>query len=94
MTVGVMVLILRIPGCSSLKEKRGRLKPLLTQLHKKYNLSVAEVDDLDIWGRAVIGCSLVSNDANRTRSQLQKAANWVENEWRDLEMEDAQIELI
>ena len=94
MSIGALILILRIPGCGSLKEKRGRLKPLLTQLHKKYNLSVAEVDDLDIWGRAVIGCTLVSNDPNRTHSVLQKAANWVENEWRDLEVEDAQIELI
>ena len=89
-----MVLILRIPGCSSLKEKRGRLKPLLTRLHKNYNLSVAEVDDLDIWGRAVIGCSLVSNDPNRTRSLLQKAANWVDLEWRDVEVEEIQIDLI
>jgi uncharacterized protein YlxP (DUF503 family) len=94
MSIGLLVLILRIPGCSSLKEKRGRLKPLLARLHKNYNFSVAEIDDLDIWGRAVIGCTLVSNDANRTRSVLQKAANWVEHEWRDLELEDTQIELI
>ncbi len=94
MSIGVLVLILRIPGCSSLKEKRGRLKPLLARLHQNYNLSVAEVDDLDIWGRAVIGCALVSNDPNRTQSRLQKTANWVETEWRDLEVEDAQIELI
>ena len=94
MSIGVLVLILRIPGCSSLKEKRGRLKPLLTRLHKNYNLSVAEVDDLDIWGRAVVGCTLVSNDRNRTQRMLQKAANWVDKEWRDLEVEDAQIELI
>lgn len=94
MSIGILVLILRIPGCGSLKEKRGRLRPLIAQLHKNYNLSVAEVDDLDIWGRTVIGCALVSNDANRTRSVLQKAANWVDREWRDLELEEIQIELI
>ncbi len=94
MSIGLLVLFLRIPGCGSLKEKRGRLKPLLSNLHKNYNLSVAEIDDLDIWGRAVIGCTLISNDPNRTRSLLQKAANWVENEWRDLEVEDARIELL
>lgn len=94
MSIGVLVLILQIPGCGSLKEKRGRLKPLLAKLHKKYNLSAAEIDDLDIWGRAVLGCALVSNDPNRTRSVLQKVANWVELEWRDLELEDFQIEML
>jgi len=94
MTIGVLILILRIPGCASLKEKRGRLKPLLTHLHREFNLSVAEVDDQDIWGRTVIACALVSNSQPRLHSVLQKIANWVEREWRDMEVEDTQIELI
>lgn len=94
MSIGLLVLILQIPGCGSLKEKRGRLKPLLARLHSRFNLSAAEVDDLDIWGRAVVACVLVSNEAGRTRSVLQKAANWVEQEWLDLELEDYQIEML
>ncbi|MEJ2758047.1 MAG: DUF503 domain-containing protein [Anaerolineales bacterium] len=94
MSIGLLVLILQIPGSASLKEKRGRLKPLLARLHKTFNLSAAEVDDLDIWGRAVVACVLVSNEANRTRRILQKAANWVEREWLDLELEDYQIEML
>ena len=94
MTIGVLILILRIPGCASLKEKRGRLKPLLNRLHKEFNLSVAEVDDQDIWGRTVIACALVSNSQARIHSRLQKISNWVEREWRDMEVEDTQIEII
>ncbi|NIW47201.1 MAG: DUF503 family protein [candidate division Zixibacteria bacterium] len=94
MSVGVLVLILQIPGCASLKEKRGRLKPLLAKLHKEFNLSAAEIDDHDIWGRTVIACALVSNSSQHTQSALQKVANWVELEWRDMQLEDVQIELI
>ncbi len=94
MIVGVLVLILRLPGCGSLKEKRGRIKPLLARLHREFNLSAAEVDDQDIWGQTVIACALVSNDANHTRSVLQKVSNWVEENWRDLDLVDSQIELI
>lgn len=94
MSVGVLVLILRIPGCGSLKEKRSRLKPLLARLQKDFKISAAEVDDLGIWGRTVIACALVSNQASHTQSVLQKVANWVENEWRDMELEDVQINLI
>ena len=94
MSVGVLIMTLRIPGCSSLKEKRGRLRPLLTRLHKEFNLSVAEIDDLDIWQSSVVACAVVSNDPNQTRRVLQKVVNWVENNWRDLELVDDQIELI
>lgn len=94
MSVGVLVIIVRIPGCRSLKEKRGRLKPLMNKLYKEYRVSVAEVDDLDIWGQAVVACALVSNDAKHTRRVLQKAANWVEENWRDIELVDTQIEML
>ena len=94
MSVGVLILSLRIPGCGSLKEKRGRLRPLLTKLRKEFNLSVAEVDDLDIWQSAVIACATVSNDPNQTRRVLQKVVTWVESNWRDLDVVDDQIELI
>ncbi|HKJ27822.1 MAG TPA: DUF503 domain-containing protein [Anaerolineales bacterium] len=94
MSVGVLILIVRLPGCRSLKEKRGRLKPLLNKLYREFRMSVAEVDDLDIWGQAVVACALVSNDATHTRRVLQKAANWVEDNWRDVELVDSQIELL
>ena len=94
MNVGVLILTLQIPGCGSLKEKRGRLRPLLAKLHKEFKLSAAEVDDLDIWGSAVVACALVSNDPTHTRKVLQKTARWVENTWRDLDLIDFQIEML
>ncbi len=42
--IGILSIHLRLPGCASLKEKRGRLKPLLNQLHKKFNVSVAAMN--------------------------------------------------
>ena len=94
MSVGVLIMTLQLFGCRSLKEKRGRLKPLLSRLRKEFNLSVAEIDDLDIWQRAVVACAAVSNDANQTRRVLQKTVNWVEKNWRDLQLVDDHIELI
>ncbi|MCJ7708279.1 MAG: DUF503 domain-containing protein, partial [Anaerolineales bacterium] len=43
MHVGALTLELRLPGCSSLKQKRSRLKPLLAALHREFNLSAAEI---------------------------------------------------
>ncbi len=92
MHVGVLILELRLPGCSSLKEKRGRLKPLLARLHGAYNVAAAEVDDQDKWQAAVVAVAAVSNDHAHTQKMLQKIAEWVYREWRDVEVVDDHIE--
>jgi uncharacterized protein YlxP (DUF503 family) len=94
MTVGVLTLHIHIPGCTSLKEKRRRLKPLLARLHREFNISVAEMERLDAWQEAVLGCALVCNDPAQTQRVLQGVAHWVENSWPDVTLEDDRIELI
>ena len=44
MSLGLLTIHIHIPGCASLKEKRRRLKPLITRLHREFNISVAEID--------------------------------------------------
>ena len=94
MTVGVLTLQIHIPGCTSLKEKRRRLKPLLARLHREFNISAAEMDRLDAWQEAVLSCALVSNDPAYIERTLQSIARWVENSWPDVSLVDDQIELI
>jgi uncharacterized protein YlxP (DUF503 family) len=94
MSLGVLTLHLHIPGCSSLKEKRGRLKPLMTRLHREFNISVAEVEHQDVWQSATVACALVGTDAGRTMRSLQKVTVWVENHWPDVTVIDDQIEMI
>jgi uncharacterized protein YlxP (DUF503 family) len=94
MTLGLLTLEIHIPGCASLKEKRSRLKPLLARLHKEFNVSVAEVDRLDIWQDAVIACVLVSNDNGHTQRSLQKIPHWVETFWPDVFITADKLEII
>ena len=92
--VGILTIHLRIHGCSSLKEKRGRIKPLLNGLHKKFNLSVAETGLQDMWQEAIIACALVSNDSKQVLRSLQAVVKWVEGSWRDGDVIDEKIEII
>jgi len=94
MAIGVLRLHLHLPGCSSLKEKRGRLQPLMNKLRREFNLSVAEVDHQDVWRSAGIACALVSNDRRHLDSSLQRVAQWLEANWPDVEMVDDEIEII
>ncbi len=91
MHIGVLTLRLHLPGCRSLKEKRGRLKPLMHRLHREFNLSVAEIEALDAWQRAVIACAVVSNDAVHAQRVLQKAQQWVETAWGEGWVEDEEM---
>jgi len=94
MRVGILTLEILIPGCSSLKEKRRRIRPLLARLHREFNISVAEVGQQDIWQNAVLACALVSNDNGYTQRALQKVVRWIETSWPDLTLVDEHIEVL
>ena len=85
---------LHIPACSSLKEKRGRLKPLLSRLHREFNVSAAEMDLQDQWQESVIACAMVGNDRVHLQQSLQSVAKWVEANWEDAQVIDEKIEFV
>lgn len=69
--LATLTIHLRIPACASFKEKRGRIKPLITRLHHEFNVSVAEMDLQDTWDEAIIGCAMIGNDHAFLQSALQ-----------------------
>lgn len=94
MSVGMLTINLHLPGCTSLKEKRRRLKPLLSRLHKEFNISVAEIDYQDSWQNALIACALISNDNGHTQRNLRKVIRWIETSWPDVTLMDDQLEIL
>jgi uncharacterized protein len=94
MSIGVLTLHLQFPGCSSLKEKRSKIKPVLTRLHREYNIATAEIGLQDVWQSAVIGCVTLSNDPAQNSRLLQQVVEFTERNWPDLPLIDHHIELI
>ncbi len=94
MRIGLLTLHLHLAGCTSLKEKRRRLRPLITRLHREFNISVSEVDELDTWQEAVIACSIVSNDQGHTQRSLQQITRWIETSWPDVSLISEHLEII
>jgi uncharacterized protein YlxP (DUF503 family) len=84
--LAVLTLEIRIPGCTSLKAKRGRLKPLLNELHRTFNLSVAEIDAHDMHNFTAVSCAMVSNNATHLQRALGKIPAWIERRRPDLEV--------
>jgi len=78
MVVGVLRLTLYIQGASSLKDKRQVVRKVVDRLRSRFNVTVAEVGDNDIWQRAVIGIGAVSNDRSFVNEVLDKVVRDVE----------------
>jgi uncharacterized protein len=76
--VGVQIWELHLPGCHSLKEKRGTLKPLTAALGQRLNVSVAETGHQDLWQRAEIACAAVGSARSVVEETLRAADRMVE----------------
>ena len=71
--VGVLTLELRIEHAHSLKEKRHVVKSLKERLRNKFNVSVAEIDDMDLHNSAVLAVAIVSPSRPFAENVLQAA---------------------
>jgi uncharacterized protein YlxP (DUF503 family) len=92
--ITTLTIHLHLPGCSSLKEKRGIIKPLISRLHREFNVSVAEMDLQDSWQQSVIICAMVGNERGHLESALQTVAKWVEGNWSDGDVIEQRIEIV
>jgi len=61
MALAILTLELRIEGARSLKDKRQVLRSLKDKLRQSFNVSVAEVDQTELWQRATIGVVSISS---------------------------------
>lgn len=94
MNVGVCRVKLRFPENLSLKGKRQVLKSITTRLRSRFNVSVAEVDDHELWQLATIGVCCVSNDSRYTNEVLSKVADFIINGRFEVEILDYEIEVL
>jgi uncharacterized protein len=81
---------LRIPGCGSLKEKRHVVKSLTAALRQKFNVSVAEVDHLDLWQRTAIAVAATGAEHFHVRRVMHEVERFVER-WVEVEVIDAEL---
>ncbi len=84
---------LHIPESHSLKEKRQVLRSIKDRIKARFNVSVAEVDNNDLWQRASLGVSIVSNDRKFANQVLCSVADKIEQE-NGVVVLDCKIELI
>ena len=93
MPAAILTFHLRLIGCSSLKEKRSIIKPMLTRLHKEFNLSAAEVDLQDHWQEVVITCAMAGNEHVFLERAMHQVLDFMARQWPDYPIFSENIEI-
>lgn len=80
MFIGILRIDLYMEGNRSLKDKRQTLKSLIHRAKSKFNnISIAEVDSNDLWNKATIGISFVSNEKRHVNSMLDRVTDFIDS---------------
>jgi len=83
---------LMVSASNSLKTKRRVIKSITERLRNKFNVSVAEIDYMNLWQRSLIGLTMVSND----KQLINRSANAIENflrEFHEIALLDISVEV-
>ena len=94
MHVGVCRIELRLPENQSLKGKRRVIKSIIARLQNKYHVSVAEVDNQDLWQLATLGVACVSNHRKHADEILSTVVRFIAQNYPDVELLSSEIETL
>jgi uncharacterized protein YlxP (DUF503 family) len=93
MIIGLCTLELYLPNGHSLKAKRQIILSLKDRLRDKFNVSVAEVGEQELWQKAVLGVACVANERSYVNKVLDQVVNLVRST-PTIELVQCQIEML
>ena len=82
MTIGTLEIVLLIRESHSLKSRRRVVKSLTDRIRSRFNVSVADIGDQNVWQKVVIGVAVVANDGRYVNQVLTKVLNLVSSDLR------------
>jgi uncharacterized protein YlxP (DUF503 family) len=93
MHVSVCQIKLRIPENQSLKGKRQVIKSIITRLQNRYKVSVAEVDNQNLWQLSTLGIACVSNHRRHADETLSNVVKFIVQNYPNVELLSSEIEI-
>lgn len=90
--VGIVSLDVRLPGRSTLKDRRSALAPIRRGLRDRFGASVAEVGSLDTPWQAQLTAALVEPTQDACDERLAALERWLDE--RDVAVTVAQVRTV
>ena len=95
MFIGIARYDLFIPMSASLKDKRQVLRSVTQTIQKKFNVAISEVDHQNLWQRAALGVSCMSESGSHCRRVLDEVERTIEKLAADrAEVTERRIEIM
>ena len=94
MHIGICRLVLHLPENHGLKGKRQVVRSLTSRIRSKFNVSVVEGEDMELWQRLTLVVCSVSSDAGQVDNTLAQIVSFIGDVRPDLELLDHQTEII
>ncbi len=87
MVVGVLKVDVFLAGSGSLKTKRRELRSIKDRIRSKFNVSVSEIDNQDLWQRGTLGIAVAGSDVRFVKEVLDRIQDFLERNWPHLILE-------
>ncbi len=94
MNIAVCKINIRLPENSSLKGKRQVLRSITSRVRNKFNVSIAETGNQDLWQLATIGIAYVSNNGRHANEVLSSVIAFINEANFDIEVLDYHTEIV
>jgi uncharacterized protein YlxP (DUF503 family) len=90
--IGFCTLELFMGEANSLKDKRRILKSMLEKIRSRFNVSIAEVEQQDLWQRSTVAFVCVSNERAHADQMLSAVVRFMEQ--MDAQITSYQTEIL
>lgn len=80
MLIGICKINLFLPNSHSLKDKRNMLKSIKLRIRNRYNVSVSEIDNSNLWKNTTLGIAGIGNDKKYLNKVLNEIILFLEKQ--------------
>jgi uncharacterized protein len=94
LAIGIARVVLHLPDSGSLKSKRQVVSGLLRRVRQEFQVSAAEVGELDQWQLAELAVATVSGDGRHADEVLAAVLRYIESHCDGARITNVSTELV
>ena len=79
MVIGISRIEIFLPENHSLKEKRHAMTRIVERTKGKFNISIMEIDQTNLWQKATVGFAVVGVRQDHVSSTIENVSRYIES---------------